>query len=207
MTIISEAGFAASVIDHIKTLHPDTTTLGLLYPTATGLIERFNTTFLGIERVLDLWWFASIIVQYADDGELDIVPLETIGSYEDKIFGPASPMDLVRLAEAHDSYPSAAGIMRTLNFSCSQSQQGTYKNRVLRRIILVAEKQRRIWEPKTRFFAYSGVYPVKGQRGIAAISTFRVDNDKSGTLTVVFLPDPDNISGREVKVAGQFEFH
>jgi hypothetical protein len=207
MTIVSEAEFTASVIDHVKKLHPDTTTLGLLHPTETGLIERFNTTFLGIERVLDLWRFASIIVQYADDGELDIVPLETISSHEDKIFGPASPMDLVRWAEAQDGHLSAAGIMRTLSFSCSQSQQGTYRNRVLRKIIIVAEKQRRIWKPKTRFFAYSGVYPVKGQRGIAAISTFRVDNDKSGTLTVVFLPDPENKSGGMVKVAGQFEFH
>jgi hypothetical protein len=147
MTIISEAGFTASVIEHVKTLHSATATLGLLHPTETGLIERFNATFLGIVGALDLWWFASIIVQYADDGQIDVVPLETIGSYEEKIFGRASPMDLVCWAEAQDGHPSATGIMRTLNFDCSQSLQGTYRNRVLRRIIIVAEKPRRIWEP------------------------------------------------------------
>jgi hypothetical protein len=71
----------------------------------------------------------------------------------------------------------------------------------------VAEKQRQIWEPKTRFFAYSGVYPMRGQQGIAAISEFKVDNNRTGTLTLVLLPDPENITGREVKLAGQFEFH
>ena len=207
MTIISETGFSASVIDHVKELHPDTITLGLLHPTETGLIERFNATFLGIVHTLDLWRFASIIVQYADDSEIDVVPLQAISSNEEKIFGSASPMDLVRWSEAHSDPVPPPGSMRTLTFDVNR--QATYRDRELKRVIIVAEKQRRIWEPRTRFFAFSGFYPVRGQRGIAAISTFRVDEERSGTLTVVFLPDPENMSGGEVKsvkVAGQFEF-
>jgi hypothetical protein len=214
MTIVSEAGFTNSVIEHVKTLHHDTIQLGLLHPTETGLIEQFNVTFLGIERTMDVWSILSIIVQYADDGEIDAV---AANSNEEKIFGQvspekmiaqASPMDLVRYAEAQNGHPSATGLVRTLNFDCSRSvHEYTYRNRRLRRIIITGETHRRIWEPKTRLFSYSGVYPVKGQRGIAAISTFAVDTDRTGTLTVVFLPDPENISGKGIKVAGQFEFH
>jgi hypothetical protein len=47
---------------------------------------------------------------------------------------------------------------------------------------------------------------VKGQQGIAVISEFKVDNNGTETLTLVLVLDPDNITGREVKVAGQFEF-
>jgi hypothetical protein len=207
MTIISETGFSASVIDHVKDLHADTITLGLLYPTETGLIERFNATFLGIVHTLDLWSFASIIVQYADDSEIDVVPLPTLSSNEEKIFGSASPMDLVRWSEAQSDHVPSSGSMRTLNFKVPP--RARYRDREIKRVIIVAEKLRRIWEPRTLFFAFSGVYPVKGQRGIAAISTFRVDEERSGTLTVVFLPDPENMSGgavKSVKVAGQFEF-
>jgi hypothetical protein len=214
MTILSETGFSASVIDHVKELHPGTITLGLLHPTETGFIERFNATFLGIVHTLDLWSFASIIVQYADDSEIDVVPLQTLSSNEEKIFGSASPMDLVRWTEAQGDPVPPPGKMRTLNFGINRNPLdrnplATYRDRELKRVIIVAEKNRRIWEPRTRFFAFSGVYPVKGQRGIAAISTFRVDEQRSGTLTVVFLPDPENMSGGEVKsvkVAGQFEF-
>ena len=209
MTIISETGFSASVIDHVKELHPDTITLGLLHPTETGLIERFNATFLGIVHTLDIWSFASIIVQYADDSEIDVVPLQAISSNEEKIFGSASPMDLVRWSEAHSDPVPPPGRMRTMNFRIDRNPLATYRDRELKRVIIVAEKLRRIWEPRTQFFAFSGVYPVKGQRGIAAISTFRVDEQRSGTLNLVFLPDPENMSGggvKSVRVAGQFEF-
>jgi hypothetical protein len=159
-------------------------------------------------------------VQYADDGEVEIVRLETMTSNEEKIFGEtmisnegkifgqASPMDLVRTAQSWDGHPSTTGILRTLNFDFRGSpHELTYRNRLLRRVIIVGETHRRIWNPKTRLFSYSGVYPVEGQRGIAAISTFAVDTNRTGTLTVVFLPDPENISGKGIKIAGQFEFH
>jgi hypothetical protein len=54
MTIVSEADFARSVIKHVKTFHQYTIQLGLLHATETGLIERFNVTFLGIERTMDV---------------------------------------------------------------------------------------------------------------------------------------------------------
>jgi hypothetical protein len=130
-----------------------------------------------------------------------------MSSNEEKIFGQVSPMDLVRIAQVWDGKPSATGIVKTLNFDWSHSPQLVYRNRVLRRVIIVGETHRRIWNPITRLFSYSGVYPIEGQRGIAAISTFAVDTDRTGTLTVVFLPDPENISGKGIKVAGQFEFH
>jgi hypothetical protein len=82
----------------------------------------------------------------------------------------------------------------------------SYAGRMLNRIIILAEKQRRIWEPKTRFFAYAGVYPIRGQQGIAFISDFRVDFNRSGRLVLVLLPDPENVSGNMVRIAGQFEF-
>jgi hypothetical protein len=73
-------------------------------------------------------------------------------------------------------------------------------------VVIFAEKQRRIWEPKTRFFAYSGVYPVRGQQGIAIISNFKLDVNRNGRLILVLLPDPENVSGNYAKIAGQFEF-
>jgi hypothetical protein len=99
--------------------------------------------------------------------------------------------------------------MRTLNFGFNRNPLARYRERELKKVIIVAEKLRRVWEPRTQFFAFSGVYPVKGQRGIAAISTFRVDEQRSGTLNLVFLSDPESMSGggvKFVKVAGQFEF-
>src|SRR5215472_7233885 len=131
MTIISETGFSASVIDHVKELHRDTITLGLLHPTETGFIERFNATLSGIVHTLDLWRFASIIVQYADDSEIDVVPLQTISSNEEKIFDSASPMDLVRWSEAHSDPVPPPGSMRTLNFSVNRIALATYRDREL----------------------------------------------------------------------------
>jgi hypothetical protein len=64
------------------------------------LIERFNSTCLGTVRVFDLWWFAAIMVQYADKDEIAPVPLDITSDQEGKIFGPMSPMDLMRSAEA-----------------------------------------------------------------------------------------------------------
>lgn len=73
-TILSEKGFAASVLKHVKALHSDTIKLGLLHPIDIGWIERFNLTFLGTTRLWDVWWFASIMVQYADMDEIVEVP-------------------------------------------------------------------------------------------------------------------------------------
>src|SRR5262249_12194196 len=100
MTIISETGFTSTVIDHVKALHADTVRLGLIHRVETSLIERFNSTCLGTVQVFDLWWFAAIVLQYADKDEIGIVPLETITDLETKIFGAASPMDLIRKLEA-----------------------------------------------------------------------------------------------------------
>jgi hypothetical protein len=202
MTIISETGFNSTVIDHVKALHADTVRLGLIHPVEIGLIERFNSTCLGTVRVFDLWWFAAIVLQYADKDEIGIVPLETITDLETKIFDAASPMDLIRKLEAEqgDIPPGKIGtfVFQFTNLS--------YAGRMLNRIIILAEKQRRIWEPKTRFFAYAGVYPIRGQQGIAFISDFRVDFNRSGRLVLVLLPDPENVSGNMVRIAGQFEF-
>jgi hypothetical protein len=206
ITIISEVGFSAPVIAHVKKLHTDTVRLGLLHPVETGLIERFNSTVLGLTRVWANWWFASIIVQYADDKEIDFVPLPS--DAEEKIFALASPMDLIRHAETNAITP--AGVMKTLNFNVIQHDatqlQLSYSERPLRRVIIVVEKQIRIWQPKTHFFAYDGVYPSRGQQGVAIISQFRLDFDRNGTLTLVFVPDPENVSGNDIKMMGQFEF-
>jgi hypothetical protein len=207
VTFISEAGFTASVIDHVKTLHSDTIKLGLLHPIEIGVIERFNSACLGIVRVFDLWWFAAIMVQYADKDEIAGVPLDMAPDQEAKIFGSASPMDLIRAAEAQLTPPSNGfppGFSNII-IECAESKL-IYNNRNLRRVIIVVEKQRRIWEPKTRFFAYSGIYPVRGQQGIAIISEFKLDLNRNGSLILVVLPDPENVSGNYAKMAGQFEF-
>jgi hypothetical protein len=206
ITIISEAGFATSVLKHVKSLHSDTIKLGLLHPIETGLIERFDSTCLGTVRVWDIWWFASIMVQYADEDQIVLVP-PLSDDHETKIFGPASPMDLIRKAEAQFA-PPPSGFppgFRTLIFDCVGSDL-VYEDRHLKRVMIVAEKQRRIWEPKTRFFAYSSVYPVRGQQGIAIISHFNLDMNRNGRLILVVLPDPENLSGNYAKIAGQFEF-
>jgi hypothetical protein len=202
ITIISEVGFSAPVLAHVKSLHPDTVRLGLLHPVETALIERFNSTCLGLTRVWEQWWFASILVQYADDREIAFVPLPA--DYDEKIFGPVSPMDLIREVE-NIGGSTPPGLMKTFNVDVTQVPL-SYSNRPLRRVVIVAEKQRRIWQPKTRFFAYDSVYPSRGQQGVAIISEFRFDLDRKGTLSLVIVPDPENVSGNEAKIAGQFEF-
>jgi hypothetical protein len=202
ITIISEVGFSAPVIAHVKKIHADTVRLGLLHPVETGLIERFNSTCLGLTRVWEHWWFASILVQYADDKEIACVPLPT--DAEEKIFG-LSPMDLIRQAETIGITPP--GLMKTFNFDVTQAQMlPTYAERPLTHIIIVAEKQHRIWLPKTHFFAYDGVYPIQGQQGVAIISEFRLDLDRNGVLTLVIVPDLENLSGNDIRITGQFEF-
>jgi hypothetical protein len=203
MTIISEVGFTASVIAHVKKLHPDTINLGMLYPVSTGLIEKFNSTCLGVTRIYDTWWFASNVIQYQEDGELDLVPLDISDDQETKIFGPASLMDLVRSADIQLG-GIVPGEMKTLIVNCPESSL-TYKGRYLKRVVIVVEKHRKIWEPRTRFFAYSSVYPTKGHRGIAIISDFKIDPGRTGKLILVVIADPDNLSGNHARVAGQFE--
>jgi hypothetical protein len=107
VTIISEAGFTASVLKHVKTLHSDTIKLGLLHPIEVGLIERFNSTCLGTVRVFDLWWLAAVLVQYADKDEIAPISLDITSDQETKIFGSVSPMDLIRAAEAQLAPPSS----------------------------------------------------------------------------------------------------
>lgn len=94
---------------------------------------------------------------------------------------------------------------RTFKMDCTKSNL-SYEGRNIKRILIVAEKQRRIWTPNTRFFAYSGVHPMRGQQGIAVISDFRVDRNRSGRSILVSFPDPDNLSGNSMNIAGQFEF-
>jgi hypothetical protein len=202
-TIISEAGFTSSVIKHVKRFHSETIRLGRLYPAEKGHIEKFDATILGVDRVLDLWWFVAIMVQYADKDEIVTLPHQSYSDTEAKIFGGTSPMDLVRFAEASSAQGGLASGQFHARIFDVLGHQMTYDNRALKRVILVAEKKRRIWEPKTQFFTYCGVFPEKGQKGIALISDFKVDADRDGRLILVLLPDPDNVGGGNIKLAGQ----
>lgn len=200
MTIVSEAGFSKSVLEHVKKLHQGKVRLGKLHETQHGLIEKFNSTCLGIVRIYEPWWFIAIFVQFADKDEISAVQMNVNLNYEDKLFGTASPMDLVRNAESQGSFPPR---MLSLIMDCTGAGL-TYDNRLIKRVMIAAEKQRRIWEPKTRFYAYSGVYPTAGQQGIAIILDFKID-DRSGRLILVIVPDPDNVAGNYASIAGQFE--
>jgi hypothetical protein len=201
LVAVSERGFTASVLKHARKIHKDTVRLGVLHEVQTGLIERFNSTCLGITRVFDLSWFAAIFVQFADADQ--IVPINVQGlNVEEKIFETASPMDIVRFHEGQTGAP-APGIMYSL---IGEIGGLSYNGRSLKRVILVYEKQRRIWDPATTFYTYDEVHPTQGQKGIAIVSTFRVDESRTGKLTLVVSPDAEALSGNQVRIAGQFEF-
>jgi hypothetical protein len=157
---------------------------------------------LGITRIFDLWWFASIFVQYADADEIDRVELSGVDT-EANIFGATSPMGLIRHVEAQHGDISPGG-MHALALSIVQPL--TFGGRPIKRVLITAEKQRRIWDPATHFYAYEEMHPSKMQKGIAIVTTFRVDLSRTGTLTLVILPDPEDATGRKARVAGQFEF-
>jgi len=203
LVVVSERGFAASVLKHVKALHNDTVRLGTLHQTEAGLLERFNSTCFGMVRVNDLFWFASILVQFSDADEIKAVNLQGLDT-EANIFGTASPMGLIRYNEVQfGSQP--AGAMHTVICDTTGAAL-SYEERPLKRIIIISEKQRRIWEPKTLFYTYDEVHPSTGQRGIAIVSTFRVDEVRTGKLTLVISPDPERITGNYARIAGQFEF-
>jgi hypothetical protein len=203
LVVVSERGFAASVLKHVKALHDDTVRLGTLHETEVGLLERFNSTCLGTVRVYDLFWFASIFAQFADADEIKPVNLQGL-DYEAKIFETASPMDIIRRIETQVG-SQLPGVMHA--FICNIADPSvSYEGRPLKRVLITAEKQRRIWEPATRFYTYEEVHPNSGQRGIAVMSTFRVDEARTGTLTLVLSPDPERITGNYARFAGQFEF-
>ncbi len=177
--------------------------LGTLHEVETGLIERINATCVGVTRILDFWWFASIFVQYADVDEIKGVELQGLDT-EAKIFGVESPMGLIRQMEGeHGELP--AGTVRALAVEECQAVL-SYNGHPVKRVLITAEKPRRIWEPLTHFYAYEEVHPALGQRGIAIISTFRVDGSKSGTLTLVISPDAEKTTGNYARIALQFEF-
>jgi hypothetical protein len=203
LVAISERGFSRPVIEHAKKLHADSLRLGTLHETETGFIERINSTCLGYVRVLDVWWFASIFVQYADADEIENAGLQGLDT-EANVFGAASPMGLIRQMEAQlGSIP--AGDMKACTVDVSEAGL-SYEGHPLKRILITAEKQRRIWEPATQFYAYEEVHPNCGQRGIAIVSTFRVDVSRTGKLTLVISPDPEKTTGNYARIAGQFEF-
>jgi hypothetical protein len=201
ITIISEAGYSKSVLDHVRVLHRDTIRLGKLHQVESGSIERFHSTCLGIVRVWEPWGFAGIFVQFADKDEISGVEITPNFNFEEKLFGLASPMDLIRNAETEGAFPPK---MLSLIMECPNAGL-TYNQRPIKRVIIAAEKQRRVWEPRTRFFTYSGIYPQIGQQGIAVISDFKLDFERNVRLTLVVVPDPDNVSGNQAKVAGQLE--
>jgi hypothetical protein len=202
MTIISEAGFANSVIAHVNSLHPNTIKLGKLHPVETGLIERFDTTCLGITRTWDNYWIRTVLVQFADDYRIEHLSYDWDANPETKAFGTASVMDLVRNVESQrGNLPPG---MHSIIINCN-SINLNYKESKLQCVIIILEKVRKIWEPLTRFFAYSGVYPATGQQGLAIISDFKVDHLKTGKLILVVLPDLENLSGNHAMIAGQLE--
>ncbi len=204
LVAVSEKGFSAPVLQHVKKLHPDNVRLGTLHETETGFIERINSTCLGMARIYDLFWFASIFVQFADADEIKNIQLQGLDT-ESNVFGSASPMDLIREMEAqHGSIP--AGTMHACTVNVSEETPLSYEGRPIKRILITSEKQRRIWEPVTHFYAYDEVHPNRGQRGIAIVSTFRVDESKTGKLTLVISPDPQKTTGNYARIAGQFEF-
>jgi hypothetical protein len=203
LVAVSERGFAASVLKHVKSLHGDTVRLGTLHEIETGLIERFNSRCLGIVRIYDQFGFASIFVQFGDVDEIKPIDLQGL-DYEANIFGATSPMGIIRQIEAQSgSLPT--GSMLALNCDMTGTAH-QYDGRPLKRILITCEKQRRIWEPTTRFYTYDEVHPSPGQRGIAVISTFRVDETRTGKLTLVVSPDPEKVTGNYARIAGQFEF-
>jgi len=203
LVAISDRGFSRPVLEHAKKLHADGLRLGTLHETEGGFIERINSTCLGFVRVLDIWWFVSIFVQYADVDEITNVNLQGLDT-EANVFGTTSPMGLMRQMEAElGNAPSG-----TMHVCMTEVQDASlrYEGRPLKRVLITAEKQRRIWEPVTHFYTYDEVHPNRGQRGIAIVSTFRVDQSRTGKLILVISPDLENITGNYAKVAGQFEF-
>jgi Helix-turn-helix domain len=199
LIIISQEGFTRSVTAHAKR---ENVRLGMLRQVETGFIRQIESTVLGTTRMWDKWWFASIFVQYGDTGE--IVALESQHDYEEKIFGPASPMDLVRVVEK-DQGDRPSG--HFLTFIIISNGKLSYCQRPITHVMITAEKQRRIWHPKTRFFAYDEVYPNRSERGIAMVSEFRLDDARHGRMILVIKPDVDHVSGaRDAHIAGQFEF-
>jgi hypothetical protein len=201
LVVVSEKGFSKSVVSHVKKLFPDSVRLGTLHEVETGLIAEIDSTFLGITRVLEKWWFASLFVQYDDNSEIAIHPLPS--NSEEKIFGRASPMDLIRFVEKEQG-ECASGRMNSFLILAEGILE--ISRRPLKTVMMTAEKQKKIWEPITKFYAYSEVFPSSSERGIATISTFNVDGNRQGTLILVISPDITNSSGTNAKVAGQIEF-
>ena len=113
-------------------------------------------------------------------------------------------MDLVRFNEANGG-GQLTGNMHSIIFNATDSGL-SYEGRPVHRIIITSEKQRRTWEPVSRFYTYDEIHPKPGQRGIAMISTFRVDDKRNGRLTLVITPDPEQTTGNYARIAGQFEF-
>jgi hypothetical protein len=147
---------------------------------------------------LDVWWIASIFVQYSDADEIAHVPINGL-DFEAPIFdGDTSVMGLIRDDEANGE--ARPGEMQSLILKLSPPL--TYE--AAKRVLITAEKQRRIWDPKTRFYAYEELHPTSTQRGIAIVSTFNIDPSRIGTLTLVITPDEDNTRGGNVRIAGQF---
>jgi hypothetical protein len=199
LIVVSEEGFTKPVLTHAK---KENVRLGMLHETESVFIADINSTLLGTTRVWDKWWFASIFVQYEGADEIAAVDFQKIPTMEENIFGEASPIGLIeRLVERHRNIPP--GNMNIYIITCDDKL--SYSGRPIKRVIITAEKQRRIWEPRTQFFAYDEVYPNRLQRGIAVISEFKWDDARVGRLTLVISPDTSHISGRGAHIAGQFE--
>ena len=144
------------------------------------------------------------MVQFADVDEIKNVGLQGLDT-EAKVFGAASPMEIIRNMEAQLGNIPAGKIEDTSIVDVSEAAL-SFEGRPLKRILVIAEKQRRIWEPATHFYAYDEVHPKYGQKGIAIFSTFKVDAARIGKLTLVISPDPDRATGNYARIAGQFEF-
>jgi hypothetical protein len=200
LVIVSPEGFTSSVLTHAK---KEGVRLGMLREVETAFIAQINSTFLGPTRVWDKWWFASVFVQYADVDEIRAINLQQILNYEDRVFGSASLLDLIQVVEKErGDLPS--GQLNT--FTITSDGGLSYCQRPIKCVMITAEKQRRIWNPKATFFAYEEVYPHRSERGIAVVSQFRLDDARLGRLVLVISPDATNESGRNVHLAGQFEF-
>ena len=139
LVAVSEKGFSAPVLQHVKKLHPDNVRLGTLHETETGFIERINSTCLGMARIYDLFWFASIFVQFADADEIKNIQLQGLDT-ESNVFGSASPMDLIREMEAqHGSIP--AGTMHACTVNVSEETPLSYEGRPLNAFSLLLKSR------------------------------------------------------------------
>lgn len=194
LVVLSAAGFAESVLEHVAQKFSKTVRLAQLHEIVDGRIDRLNTQFVGPIKVNNVFGFPGVFYQTVDDEISSIQPLDANA----RLFFSPEANDHLSIVQLVSQPEIDLGTAQYYNLTLKLPLGGLiFQGKTLKRLMICMQVQRKVDQVSNRFFAYDEVYPTEGRRGICVVSEFELAGSPV-SLQVVAVP-----TERDVMLSGQ----